>query len=251
MTPGAFVWYELATTDTDAASRFYGHVLGWAAEPVQGMPYTLFKAGEAGVAGLMELPVHLRERGIPPHWIGHIGVEDVDASAGKVQEVGGTLQHGPQDIPGVGRFAVLTDPDGAPFCLFRGTGDAPPAPAPMTKGHVGWRELHGGDPESAFGFYAGLFGWTRGQALDMGPMGMYQLFGYAGLDRGGMMRAMEGQRAAWLFYFVVSGLDAAFGRVQQGGGMVMHGPQEVPGGAWILQCRDPQGAAFALVSGTR
>lgn len=251
MNPGAFVWYDLATTDPEAASRFYASVVGWAVEPVPEMHYTLLKAGEARAAGLMELPQHVRDRGVPPHWSGYISVGDVDAMVAKVTHAGGELKFGPDDIPGIGRFAVVTDPDGAPFYLFKGVGEAAPEPGMMSPGHVGWHELCARDHEAAFGFYSGLFGWSRSTAIDMGPMGTYQLFGYGSADRGGMMNAPEGMHPSWLFYFVVPGVDAALLRVQEGGGIVIRGPQEVPGGAWILMCRDPQGAHFALVSATR
>jgi predicted enzyme related to lactoylglutathione lyase len=251
MNPGAFVWYDLATIDPEAASRFYQSVVGWAVEPVSEMHYTLLKAGETRAAGLMELPPHLREAGVPPHWTGYIHVSDVDGMAEKVKQSGGSLKFGPEDIPGVGRFAVVTDPDQAPFDLFKPTGEGGSEPAPMTPGHVGWHELRARDHEAAFGFYSRLFGWSRSRAMDMGPMGTYQVFGYDGADRGGIMNAPDGLHPSWLFYFVVAGLDAALGRVQAGGGTVMHGPQEVPGGAWVLTCRDPQGAAFALVSAKR
>ena len=248
---GAFIWYDLATTDTEAAARFYETVVGWTAEPVPAMDYTLLKAGETRAAGLMNLPAHLRAAGVPPHWTGYVAVADVDASLQQAQAAGATLKFGPQDIPGVGRMAVVTDPHGAPFYLFKGDGEAPSEPGAMTPGHVGWRELRAGDLEAAFGFYHGLFGWERSRAIDMGPMGTYQLFAYGGADRGGMLAAAAGMHPSWLFYFVVDGLDAALERVKSAGGTVLHGPQEVPGGAWTLMGTDPQGAPFALVSARR
>jgi uncharacterized protein len=251
MNTGSFVWYDLATTDPEAAGRFYQSVVGWNVEPVPEMHYTLLKAGETRAGGLMELPPHLREAGVPPHWSGYISVDDVDAMIARVKESGGDLKFGPEDIPNIGRFAVVTDPDGVPFYLFKGAGEAPPQPGMMSPGHVGWHELRARDHDAAFRFYAGLFGWNRSTAMDMGPMGTYQLFSYGGADRGGMMNASNGVHPSWLFYFVVDGLDAALGRVQANNGTVMHGPQEVPGGAWVLMCRDPQGAAFALVSAKR
>lgn len=251
MKSGAFIWYDLATTDPAAASRFYETVVGWTAEEVPAMHYTLFKVGETRAAGLMQLSQHLREAGVPPHWTGYVMVDDVDGVARQVQAKGGSLKFGPEDIPDIGRFAVVTDPSGAPFDLFKPFGEADAEPAMMAPGHVGWHELRARDQEAAFGFYSGLFGWSRGTALDMGPMGTYQLFGYAGAERGGIMNAPAGMPPSWLFYFVVAGLDAALLRVQQGGGTILHGPQEVPGGAWVLLCRDPQGAHFALVSATR
>jgi predicted enzyme related to lactoylglutathione lyase len=247
MSHGAFVWYELTTTDPQAAGAFYHRVIGWEVQAIPEMHYTIFLAGEARAAGMMQLPDQVREAGVPPHWVGYIHVEDVDRYAQQAQAAGATLRHGPDDIPGIGRFAVLTDPDGAPFNLFKPNGDGGPEAPMMTPGHAGWHEKLARDPDAAFNFYAGLFGWTRGQAIDMGPMGTYQIFDYGGQSRGGMMKAPEGAPPNWMFYFVVTGIDDAQRRVTEAGGSVMLGPQEVPGGAWILNCRDPQGAAFALV----
>lgn len=250
MTPGAFVWYDLATTDPKAAARFYETVVGWTSEDVPEMHYTLLKFGEARAGGIMTLPPHLRDAGVPPHWSGYISVADVDAHIEKVKQAGGGLKYGPEDIPNVGRFAVVSDPHGAVFYLFHGQGEAP-LPPMMSPGHVGWHELRARDHEAAFGFYSGLFGWSRGTPMDMGPMGTYQMFGYQGSDRGGIMNAPDDMHPNWLFYFVVEGLDAALERVKSAGGTVLHGPQEVPGGAWILMGSDPQGAHFALVSARR
>lgn len=251
MRHGAFVWYDLATSDPEAAARFYESVVGWTAEPVPEISYTLLKIGETRAAGLMELPPHVREAGVPPHWSGYIGVTDVDANLAQAVAAGATLRFGPEDIPGIGRFAIVTDPGGAIFYLFTGSGEAPPEPGFMSPGHVGWHELRAEDHDAAFGFYHGLFGWERSRTIDMGPMGTYQLFSYSGADRGGMMNAPGGMPPHWLFYFVVDGLDAALERMTASGGTVLHGPQEVPGGAWVLAGTDPQGAHFALVSAKR
>lgn len=247
MSTGAFVWYDLATTDPAAAATFYASVIGWTPEPVLDKSYTVFKTGTAFMAGLMQMPQHLQAAGVPNHWSGYVHVDDVDAMLAKAIAAGATLRYGPEELPDVGRFAIIGDPDGAVFYLFTPTGQGEPPP-PMTPGSIGWRELHAHDHDAAFGFYAGLFGWERGRAIEMGPMGTYQLFAYDGLDRGGMMNAQPGMRPQWLFYFAVAGIETAAERVKSAGGTIVFGPVEVPGGAWTLNCRDPQGAYFALVS---
>lgn len=247
MSTGSFVWYDLATTDPAAAARFYAGVVGWSPEPVPDKPYTLFKTGSAALAGVHQMPADLEERGVPPHWSGHIHVADVDASLAQVVEAGGQCRFGPADLPGVGRFAVVTDPDGAHFYLFTPSYDHWEPPV-MSPGSIGWRELHTRDQAAALGFYAGLFGWERSQAIETGPMGTYQLFAYDGLDRGGMMNTQPGMPPHWLFYVAVDDVATAAERVKAGGGTIVFGPVEVPGGAWTLNCRDPQGAYFALVS---
>lgn len=242
-----FVWYELMTSDLPAAQRFYADVAGWtvADSGMPGMTYLLGKAGDDMVAGLMELPAEAA--GTPPGWLGYVGVADVDAAAAALAAAGGTVHRPPADIPEVGRFAVVADPQGAVFALF--ASDTPPPSSPMAPGRFGWHELHARDWETAFAFYSGLFGWQKAEAMDMGPMGTYQIFATGGQSVGGMMTVADAPAPAWLFYINVADIDAAVARLTAGGGTVLHGPAEVPG-SWIVQARDPQGAAFAL-SGPR
>ena len=191
--------------------------------------------------------------GVGPRWMGYVAVDDVDAYAARVKAAGGSVHRAPDDIPGVGRFAVVADPHGAGFILFRGSSEpqSPPA-APGTPGHIGWHELHAGDGESAFAFYSGLFGWTKAEAMDMGPMGVYQIFATDGAPVGGMMTKMpETPAPFWLYYFNVDALDAAMARATKGGAKIANGPMEVPGGRWIVQCLDPQGAMFAMLAPKR
>ena len=254
---GSFVWYDLMTTDVNAAASYYEKVIGWKAQD-SGMPdrsYTILSAGPIRVGGLMPIPPEARAAGARPMWSGYIGVDDVDTFAKRVQAAGGVVHRPPEDIPGIGRFAVVADPHGASFILFRGSSGEAPAPAtPGTPGHVGWRELHAGNGESAFAFYSDLFGWTKAEAMDMGPMGVYQLFAESsgGLPIGGMMtKTPETPAPFWLYYFDVDAIDSAKARAIDNGGQVLNGPMEVPGPMWIVQCLDPQGGMFAMVAPKR
>lgn len=247
---GRFVWYELLTTDSAAAGTFYRSVVGWSAQDagMPGMSYTILSAGPAPVAGLMDLSQTECGPDVPPHWFGYVGVDDVDAAAAQVVRDGGAVHRAPADIPEVGRFAIVADPQGAAFALFKGIGEAPPSAAPGTPGLVGWHELYAVDGAAAFDFYAGVFGWTKAEALDMGPMGVYQLFAVGGDTIGGVMTKPEDiPYPFWRYYIIVDDIDAAVSRVEAGGGQVLHGPHQVPGGSWIIHGRDPQGAMFALV----
>jgi predicted enzyme related to lactoylglutathione lyase len=250
-THGRFVWYELMTTDTAAAQAFYGKVVGWGTQSADmpGMSYTLLMAGDAQVGGLMELPKEARAAGAPPMWMGYVAVDDVDAGAEKAKALGGRVDVPPQDIPGVGRFAIVADPQGASLALYRSANPAQDQPAdPMAPGRIGWHELYAADWEADYPFYRGLFGWEKAEAIPMGEMGTYQLFSHGGSDIGGMMTKPPSVPAPfWLFYFNVAGIDAARERVASAGGQIVNGPMEVPGGAWIVQGLDPQGAMFALV----
>jgi predicted enzyme related to lactoylglutathione lyase len=253
---GKFVWYELMTTDTKAAEAFYRRVVGWGAKDARqpGMEYTLFTVGEAQVAGMMAIPEAVRAAGGRPGWLAHVAVDDVDARAAQMKAASGTIHREPTDIPGIGRFSIVADPQGAVISLFRGemTSEPPPSAPPGTPGHVGWHELMAADGAAAFAFYATLFGWTKGEAVDMGPMGVYQIFARDGQPTGGMMTKPPTMPApAWNYYFNVEAIDAAAARVTEAGGQVVNGPHQVPGGSWIVQCIDPQGAVFALVAAQR
>jgi uncharacterized protein len=254
---GQFCWCELMTTDPKGAVAFYSQVIGWTPQafgpPHEG--YTVMRAGAAGVGGITAQPEEVGKAGMPPFWMGYIGVDDVESAAATLKQAGGMIHRPPGDIEGVGRFAVVADPHGAVFIIFKPLpmDQDMPTPNPNTPGHVGWHELHAGDREAAFAFYAGQFGWTKTQAIDLGPMGIYQTFatnGSSGPDMiGGMMTKVDAIPApVWLHYFNVEDINAAAERARAAGGAIMMGPHEVPGGSWIVQCRDPQGAMFAMVA---
>jgi predicted enzyme related to lactoylglutathione lyase len=253
MMPGKFFWYDVMTTDTVAAGNFYCNVVGWQTQGgtgTSGAEYTVFTVNGRGVAGLMPIPEDARRTGVRPAWMGYISVEDVDKAAGRLAREGGKVHRPPCEVPGIIRFAVVADPQGAGFLIAKGlVADAPPELPIGTPGTVGWRELYAVDGSSAFAFYETMFGWTKSEALDMGPMGIYQLFASGDSPVGGIMtKPATVAMPYWGYYFNVDGIDAAAERVTAGGGTVINGPHQVPGGQWIVQCTDPQGAAFALVA---
>lgn len=248
---GRFGWYELMTSDTAAAGRFYSDVVGWTTHEMPsgvGGSYTTFNVGEAGMAGMLKLEGHTA-------WIGYIAVDDVDAHVEKIVEAGGKLWRPATDIPGMLRFAVMSDPQGAAIVVFTPdpampTPERPASPAPGT---IGWQELYTTDLEAGFDFYSKMFGWTKLTDMDMGPMGLYRLFDegdHKEMGDGGMMtKAPHIPVSCWNFYFCVESIGAAAERVKAGGGSVLNGPMQVPGGGWIVNAQDPQGAMFSLTSG--
>ncbi len=123
---GKFVWYDVMTTDTKAGEAFYRDVIGWKAtnSGMSDRSYTIFSAGEVPVGGLMPIPEEARAAGAKPHWTGYIAVDDVDAYAKRVTAAGGAVHRAPEDIPGVGRFAVVADPHGAELRPFQRRGRA-------------------------------------------------------------------------------------------------------------------------------
>jgi hypothetical protein len=244
---GRFVWHELMTTDTDAASDFYSRVVPWKAED-SGMPsYSLWMSGKVRAGGLMALPAD-DGSATPPHWIIYVGTPDVDATVEAAEKLGGKVLKVASDIPNVGRFAVLSDPQGAAFAVFT------PASTPeegMSSGAIGdftWHELATTDLDAALGFYAELFGWEKGPTHDMGEAGLYQIVNHGGQQVGGIWKARDNSTPPnWLSYVRVADAAKAANAIKAAGGRVLNGPMEVPGGSWIVQLLDPQGGAFAVV----
>ncbi|HEY2434893.1 MAG TPA: VOC family protein [Vicinamibacterales bacterium] len=242
---GRFVWHDLMTPDPAAAKTFYSAVTGWSTQPF-GDAYLMWVANGTPLGGVMALP----DPSAPIGWVAYITVPDVDAAAAVAQSLGGRIVKPPASIPTVGRFAILADPQGAMFCLFSWETDRPTEDTAAKPGEFSWHELATTDWRGAWTFYEQLFGWEKRNEHDMGPMGVYMLFGVGGVESGGMFdkpAAMPGA-PAWLPYVRVESADAAAERVKANGGTVVNGPMDVPGGDRIAQCVDPQGAAFAVHS---
>jgi len=245
---GSFVWCELMTTDTAAAESFYKKVVGWTAKPfAPDGSYTVFNNSlNSGVGGVMKNP----QPGVPPHWMMYVGTPDVDETAQRVAYLGGKVHKQPEDIPNVGRFAVVQDPFGASFAIFTPK-PAPGMPEPK-RGGVGdfsWFELYTPNPEGAWKFYQQLFGWEKTSAMDMGEMGTYQMFGRGGgVPNGGIMKPPPGAPPAWMPYARVKDAKTSAAAATASGGKIVNGPMEVPGGDWIAVGIDPQGATFAVHS---
>jgi predicted enzyme related to lactoylglutathione lyase len=254
---GEFIWYELMTPDIDGARSFYGALgLGMSAQSdMPGQDYRMIAYGQAMVGGAMELDADMLAHGAAPMWLGYIAVADVDAAAAKIVELGGHLFVPPRDIPGVGRFAMAADPQGAPFYLMRGASDEiSTVYADGAVGHWGWNELWTPDPDAALAFYGAVFGWRQEGTMPMGPAGDYR-FIFAGETRLGAIgpRAVistgneVGAGAFWRHYFRLPSIDAAIAAIGAQGGTITDGPHDVPDGDTIIVGRDPQGAQFALV----
>jgi hypothetical protein len=244
---GRFVWHEHLTTDTPRSIAFYGEVVGWKTQPFgDDGSYTMWVSEQGPLGGVMALPPEARQMGAPPSWIGHVQVADVDATAARAVELGGKLHQPPTDVPTVGRFAVIGDPQGATISVFEPAGDMPLHDLGKD-GEIGWNELVTSDDAAALAFYGELLGWKVQSTMDMGPLGTYSLFGVGETMLGGVMKTPPDapMPPTWIFYANTSDLDAAAARVKSHGGQVVNGPMEVPGGR-VVQIMDPVGAAFAL-----
>lgn len=247
---GSFVWCELMTTDTAAAESFYKKVVGWTSVPfAPDGSYTVFNnASGAGVAGLMKLPDAAKQMGAPPHWLMYVGTPSVDDTAIRMAQLGGRVLKQPEDIPNTGRFAVIQDPFGATFGIYTPKTAGPGKGQPGV-GDFSWFELYTPNPDGAWKLYQSLFGWEKTSAMDMGEMGVYQMFGRGGgIPNGGIMKPPPGAPAAWMPYALVKDAKAAAATATANSGKIVNGPMQVPGGDWIAQGMDPQGAMFAVHS---
>lgn len=264
---GSFIWYELLTSDIDGAAAFYKAVVGWAISPhsatdgvtdgvidTGGMDYRMIERDDGGMAGgAMEITQDMQMGGARPCWLPYLAVDDVDAEVHAIVAAGGREQLPAFDLP-VGRIAMVADPQGVPIYLMK---PVPPAGNPdatsdvfsVTENqHVRWNELASPDQAASMAFYGKHFGFTFNDKMSMGDMGDYCFIGHHGQTLGAIMqRQSDQQPAMWLFYFGVPSIAAAKSAIEAGGGTVLMGPHEVPGGDWIVVAMDPQGAGFGLV----
>jgi predicted enzyme related to lactoylglutathione lyase len=244
---GRFLWYDLNTSDPSAAHDFYRSVIGWTTQVFEGSgetPYTMWVADGVPIGGSMDtanLPGNP-----PPHWLVFIGTDDLDQTLRDVAAHGGTALMEPMQAPEVGRWAACRDPQGAVFMAYEP--DVAPEPSAPANGHVSWNELMTPDPAGSLAFYRDVFGWTAGDALDMGPEnGVYQLFCVGPEPAGGIYAiGDEPWPPAWTPYVKVTDIEGAVERVREGGGTVVVGPMTVPTGDCVAVCTDAQGAAFGL-----
>jgi uncharacterized protein len=246
---GRLVWYELLTTDMKAAEAFYGAVVGWTFAPFDAspMPYDVVnRAGKpGGIGGVMTLPEGMN---VPPHWEMYIAVAKFDEAVAQIERHGGSGLSPGMEIPSVGRLRTMKDPQGALFAIIEPATPESQPEVPPVDGDVAWHELYTTDAPAAMKFYGDVFGWKQSDVSDMGPLGKYYMFGRA-FPFGGMMTKtpdMAQFPTSWGLYFRVPEINAGAERVKTNGGQVTNGPMEVPGGDWIVNCIDPQGAAFSL-----
>lgn len=255
--PGSFIWYELMTTDVDAAADFYGAVVGWKiprrAGESGGTDYRMIGRSDGGSAGgVLQLTPGMLAGGAKPLWLGYLQVRGVAAAVRDIEADGGKLLMPARVLP-VGEIAMVADPLGSPFYVMD---PVPPPDRPDATSdvfdasaaqHVRWNELRSPDVARAKAFYSRHFGFQFNESMPMGPMGDYCFFDHAGQRPGAVMPCPPGTEPIWLFYFGVTSVAAARRAIEAGGGAITAGPHQVPGGAWIIMATDPQGAPFGVV----
>lgn len=260
---GSFIWYELMTTDPDAAAAFYGPVVGWRiaghADPgAGGVDYRHIIRSDGGSnGGVLGLTKKMQDGGARPCWLGYLSVADVDEAVKAIVADGGKSLLPAFDLD-VGRIAMVTDPQGVPLYVMK---PIPPAGVEdatsdvydrQAEQHVSWNELYTPDLEGAKAFYAKYFNFEFNEAMPMGEMGDYCFIDHGGETIGAMLqKPPHVPMPGWNFYIRLPAIDAAVEAVNAGGGQVLDGPMEVPGGEWIINGMDPQGAPFSLVAAKR
>ena len=234
---GTFVWHEHVSADPQRAQQFYADLLGWEyAEFGEG--YTVINAdgqGHGGFPPAMEGP--------PPHWVGSVQVDDTDSVVEKVGAGGGTVVMGPMDIPDVGRYAVIADPQGAVFSVIQITGEG----GMMGKGVFVWDELATSDVNAAKTFYSDVLGWSS-EGMDMGGGFTYTIFKHPNAEQGvgGAMPQGEAPATMWLCYINAPDIDATTAKAKELGGTVIREPWDIENVGRIAILVDPTGAAFGL-----
>jgi predicted enzyme related to lactoylglutathione lyase len=247
--PGAFCWFELATSDQDGAKKFYTSLFGWNVNDSPMGPddyYSMFQLQGREVAAGYTMRREQREQGVPPHWMVYIAVDSADEVARRTPELGGKVFAPAFDVMDYGRMTVLADPTHAVFSVWqpkshKGVGIA------GVDGTICWADLSTSDPEKAKQFYSGLFGWKIA-AAEHDPSGYLHI--QNGEDFiGGIPSA--GNRdpqvpSHWLIYVLTSDVDAAASKANELGGQYLVRPQDIPKTGRMAILRDPQGAVFAL-----
>lgn len=254
---GAFIWYELMTTDPEGAKAFYDEVVGWSLSTGHAGDdsYGFITRSDGGMnGGVLRLAKDMTDHGMRPCWIGYIHVPDVDAAVSAIEAAGGKTLMPATDNEMAGRFAMVADPDGSMFYVMT---PKPPPGDPDAKSdvfsvdqaqHVRWNELWASDPQAAVSFYREQFGWTQEGAMPMGDLGDYLFIQHDGVGIGAIAPVIPGgQGPRWNIYIGVDDIDRAMAAVTGGGGSLLGDAQQIPGGKWSAHCRDPQGADFGLV----
>jgi hypothetical protein len=253
---GAFIWYELLADDVAAAAAFYARVVGWRALDggLPGPGYRYLSIAGEDVGGLVALPAQARAAGARPCWLPYLQAPDLESCVAAIARDGGTVQMPPMTVPGVGRLAMLADPQGASFYAMapEGAGESRSFDRELG-GHCGWNELHVPDARAALDFHGRHFGWRELGPVDAGDPAAGLRFGLgsagapASEPLGAIVGSAVGVHPHWLCAFNVDDIDAAARRLRSAGGEALPGLRQVADGQWLLPARDPQGARFALL----
>lgn len=246
-TSNHFCWFEITSTDKDAAIAFYPEVVGWKTQGMDMGPmgtYTMFVGSDVSRGGFAEA-----QGGAPSHWNAYLRVDDVDASTAAALEHGGTVLLAPMDMGSVGRMSIVASPSGAAFSLFREGDPATSTDAPNNLGGIHWTELHSTDVDADLAWLQAVFGYeTSTMPLPDGST-YYLLNSGPGATAGGLMAQMNpGAPSHWLSWVWVDDVDAALLRVGANGGKALSEAMDMAGIGRMAVVADPTGGVFGVIT---
>ena len=245
---GQFVWYDLLTTDVEAARRFYGQLFGWTfqeGEADGSRVYTTILLDGRPIGGIAAA-ADLRDGAVnSSQWISNLSVGDVDAAVADVRRLGGTVAAEPRDLPDRGRIALVRDDQGALLALVRSTTGDPPVDREREGGWL-WTELWTRDADASVAFYRGLVGYED-EPMAEGGGSDYRVFSVRGEPQAGLLTyALDAVQPNWLPYVLVDDPGALADRVEGLGGRVLLPPDPSRRNGSVAIIADPTGAALTI-----
>jgi hypothetical protein len=246
---GTFSWADCASTDSATGKKFYAELMGW---QIEDMPmgddlfYTMYKQDGEYTAALSPMQAGMQEQHVPSHWNSYITVDNVDALAGKVKELGGTIIAEPFDVFDSGRMMVIQDPTGAMVSFWQAQNHIG-AGLVNTPGALTWNELYTRDLEKAKDFYSKLLGWTY--TRQEGAMDYFVIMN-GSRPNGGMMTiapTMGDMPPNWTVYFSVADIDKTVEKAKSLGGQLATPIMDAGGVGRIGFIIDPTGAMAAYI----
>lgn len=248
-THGTPCWVDVTSADLDRSIEFYEGLFGWESErdprPEAG-GYTMFKLnGKYVAAGSAP-----QQEGVPSHWSTYIASDDVDATAARIGEAGGTVMMDPFDVFDSGRMTIAQDPTGAVFGVWQ-AGEHHGAQVANDPGSFTWNECQTNDTAGAAEFYKAVFGYEVDE-MSMGEGGPpYRILkvgdkGIAGIRELGPQ--MGGAPPNWSTVFAVADTDETCKRAGELGGKVLLEPMDLPEIGRLAVIQDPVGAGFQVLA---
>jgi hypothetical protein len=251
---GSFCWIELHTTDQDAAKKFYGSLFGWTPQDNPMGPegvYTIFQVQGRDAAAGCALRPEERSQGVPPHWMIYIAVDNVDEAVAKAQQLGGKILAPAFDVMDAGRMAVIQDPTGAIFCVWKANKSTGIGIA-QVHGTLCWADLSTPDPTTASDFYSKLFGWhiSAGRNDSSGYLHIKNGDDFIGGVPPASLRK-PGVPPHWMIYIQVDDVDATATKAKEMRASLFLPPTSMEGVGRMSVMADPQGAAFSIFKSAR
>jgi predicted enzyme related to lactoylglutathione lyase len=241
---GTPCWVDVTSPELDKTIEFYKGLFGWEDErdprPEAG-GYTMFTLDDKYVAAGSPP----QQEGTPSHWTTYLASDDVDDTAGKIRDAGGTVFMDPFDVFDSGRMTVAQDPTGATFGVWQAK-EHIGAQLANEPGTLMWNQCQTPDPGRATAFYTAVFGYEVDE-IDMGGEQPFRVLKVDGRGIGGVREPTAGEPPHWSVTFAVDDADATVARTEELGGKVLMEPIDLPDIGRLAVLQDPVGAAFQVM----